>query len=67
MAEDPRLPCDVDDVVCKMEVPVDLKGLPKGLGNAQFLDKFPELTRLEETISPFVKRCKIRCFVTSHL
>ncbi len=56
MAEDPRLPCDVDDGICRMEVLVDLKGLPKGLGNAQFLDRFPDLAGLEETIAPFVKR-----------
>ncbi len=37
MSEEERKPCDVDDVVCQMEVPAHLKGLKKGLGNEQFL------------------------------
>ncbi len=52
MAEEERRPCDVDDVVCQMEVVAHLKGLQKSLGNAQFLEKFPELAGLEETIAP---------------
>lgn len=30
-----RTPCDVDDVVCQMEVLAHLKGLQKGLGKEQ--------------------------------
>ncbi len=55
MAEETRSPCDVDDVVGQMEVLAHVRGLQKGLGNEKFLDKFPELAGLEETIAPFVK------------
>ncbi len=55
MSGEERNPCDVDDVVCQMEVLAHLRGLQKGLGNSQFLDKFPELAGLAETIAPFVK------------
>ena len=60
MAEEEINPCDVDDILCQMEVLAHLHGLQKGLGNSQFLDKFPKLTGLEEAIAPFVKHCTIR-------
>ena len=55
MSEGEKSPCDVDDVVCQMEVLAHLRGLQKGLGNSQFLDKSPELAGLDEAIAPFVK------------
>ncbi len=54
MAEEERNHCDVDDVVCQMEVLVHLRGLQKGIGDEQLLDKFPELVGVEEAIAPFV-------------
>ncbi len=51
-----RTPCDVDDVVCQMEVLAHLKGLQKERGQEQFLKQFPELVGVEVTIAPSVKR-----------
>jgi hypothetical protein len=49
-----------------MEVLAPLRGLQKGFGNEKFLDKFPELAGLEETIAPFVKhpteRYIVQCY-----
>ncbi|MCK5235869.1 MAG: hypothetical protein KAR06_02695 [Deltaproteobacteria bacterium] len=50
MAEEEKTPCDVDDVVCQIEVLAHLKGLQKGLGNNQFREQFPELVGLDERI-----------------
>ena len=52
MTKEGTNPCDVDDVVCQIEVLAHLRGLQKGLGNEQFLEKFPELAGLEERLTP---------------
>lgn len=48
-------PCDVDDVVCQMEVLAHLVGLQKGLGAEKFREKFPELVGIEEKLTPKIK------------
>ena len=47
--------CDVDDVICQMEVLAHLRGLKKGLGEEKFREKFPELVDVEEKLTPKIK------------
>lgn len=52
--EQPRKPCNTEDVVCQMEVLRHLKGLSEQLGNEAFLEKYPEAAALREKLSPAI-------------
>ncbi len=39
--------CNVDDILCKMGVLQNLRGLQTGMGNEAFLKEFPELQGLD--------------------
>ena len=47
--------CNVDDIICQLEVLKNLRELQKGLGTDWFRNKFPELegvdTKLSESIT----------------
>ena len=47
--------CNVDDILCQLEVLKNLRELQEGLGNDWFKEKFPELLgvdiKLSETIT----------------
>lgn len=50
MTEEPEIRCDVDDIVCQLEVLTHLKGLQSALGEERYRADFPELQRLDERV-----------------
>jgi len=43
--------CNVDDILCKMGVLQNLRGLQKGMGDETFLKEFPELEGMDEKLT----------------
>lgn len=43
--------CDIDDLLCQMQVLSHLKGMKGILGEEQFSSKFPELEELSEKVT----------------
>lgn len=50
MPEEPERRCDVDDILCQLEVLTHLKGLQGALGEERYRADFPELQGLDEKV-----------------
>lgn len=47
-AEEPkRKGCDVDDILCELELLQNLRGLRKSIGAERFQERFPQLNAIE--------------------
>ena len=51
MSENTESPCDVDDLLCQMQVLSHLRGLQSALGKDRYKADFPEFQGLDEKIS----------------
>ena len=43
--------CNVDDILCQIEVLRNLRGLQAALGEKKFTDDFPELVGIDERLA----------------
>ena len=55
MAEEPEKKCDIDDLMCQLQVMNYLGGMKNLLGNEKFKTRYPEFEGLEETVSGRIK------------
>jgi len=51
MAEESEIKCDIDDLICQMQVLGHLKGMQGVLGEEKFRISFPELEGLSEKVA----------------
>ncbi|MBA7690607.1 hypothetical protein ES703_99137 [subsurface metagenome] len=51
MTEEQKPKCDIDDIMCQMEVLGHLRGMKNVLGDERFKSSFPELEGLSDTIA----------------
>lgn len=51
MAEEPEKKCDIDDLMCQLQVMNLLGGMKSLLGSEKFKTRYPEFEGLEETIA----------------
>jgi len=51
MTEEQKPKCDIDDIMCQMEVLGHLRGMKSVLGDERFKSSFPELEGLSDTIA----------------
>lgn len=51
MVEEPEKKCDIDDLMCQLQVMNLLGGMKNLLGSERFKTRYPEFEGLEETVS----------------
>lgn len=55
MTEQPEKKCDIDDLMCQLQVMNLLGGMKNLLGTERFKTRYPEFEGLEETVSERMK------------
>lgn len=51
MTEQPKPKCDIDDLLCQLQIINHLEGMKNLLGTESFWVKYPEFEGLEETVA----------------